>query len=90
MLGAKHEMNISSEIRAYMTLNVEDAVKAWFESDLTSNNICLRLINHNTGVALVIAFKVFDAYGVAHGAAIYFGYGIEGIKLIRLYRGAWS
>lgn len=86
MLNTKHEMNISSEILAYTTLSIDDAVKAWFASGLMPNSICLRLINHNAGVALMIAYKVSDYYG----AAIYFGYGIDGIKLIRHAGGAWS
>ncbi len=86
MLNTKHEMNISSEILAYTTLSIDDAVKAWFASGLMPNGICLRLINHNAGVALMIAYKVSDYYG----AAIYFGYGIDGIKLIRHAGGAWS
>lgn len=86
VLNTKHEMNISSEILAYTTLSIDDAVKAWFASGLMPNGICLRLINHNAGVALMIAYKVSDYYG----AAIYFGYGIDGIKLIRHAGGAWS
>lgn len=85
-LNAKHEKNISSEILAYTTLSIDDAVKAWFASGLMPNSICLRLINHETGIALMIAYKVSDYYG----AVIYFGYGIDGIKLIRHANGAWS
>lgn len=70
----------------YTDLSISDAIKTWFASELMPNNICLRLINHNIGIALVIAYKVSHY----HGAVIYFGYGIDGIKLIRHTNGAWS
>ena len=85
VLSSKYEINVSSTLLMYTDLSIDDAVKAWFASSRMPNDICLRLINHNTGVALVIAYKISDHYG----AAIYFGYGIDGIKLIRHIKGAW-
>lgn len=85
-LNTKHEINISPTLLMYTDLSISDAIKTWFASELMPNNICLRLINHNIGIALVIAYKVSHY----HGAVIYFGYGIDGIKLIRHTNGAWS
>lgn len=82
----KIELKIPSEILAYTNLSAANAVKAWYASAAMPNGVCLRLINHSTGITLAIAYKVSDYYG----AIVYFGYGIDGIQLIRHVNGAWS
>lgn len=82
----KIDLKIPSETLSYTNLSATNAVKAWFASASMPNGVCLRLINHSTGIILAIAYKVSDYYG----AIVYFGYGIDGIQLIRHINGAWS
>lgn len=84
--NTKLKMYISEDILIYTAMTVEAAIQAWFESEAMPNSICLRLINYNSGVAQVIAYKYSNYYG----AVIYFGYGIDGIKLLKHTNGAWS
>lgn len=86
VLNNKIELKIPSEILAYTNLSAANAVKSWYASAAMPNGVCLRLINHSTGITLAVAYKVSDYYG----AIVYFGYGIDGIQLIRHVNGAWS
>ena len=86
VLNTKIDLKIPSETLSYTNLSATNAVKAWFASASMPNGVCLRLINHSTGIILAIAYKVSDYYG----AIVYFGYGIDGIQLIRHINGAWS